>query len=667
MKKLKIVLVFKYIIIFLFLISVIYTYYITKNEIYRSKYNLEDKYINGTIISLKKIDSGYKLIIKGLEKVIANYYGEEELEIGDIVEVNGLLEKPKENTNFNLFNYKNYLLSQKIYWTLTIKNLKIIGYNNFYKFENNTYKYLSKIKNNEYIFAFVFGNKNMLEKNEYQLYQKLGVSHLLATSGLHITLFATIFLIIFKKIFNLNISYIITIVLLLMYVIIFNNSVSVIRSVAMFILLFLNKIFDLKIKPLYLLTLIFSILLIINPYYIYNTGFEFSFVITSFLILFSNLIKNKKNYILKSLVISYISFICSFPIVINNYFEINLLSILFNLILVPFVSIIVTPFSILLVFVPYLETFYDLIIEVLKIITNCLGNISVMITFKKISILVIFIYYILILLSLYKKRYTFFLLVLIFIHFNSNIFQKNSYITMVDVNNGDSILISLKENQGNILIDTGGEINYDITKNTVVPYLKSEGIMTIDYLIITHGDFDHIGGSIEILNNFIVKKVLINFTSDNENESELVNKYGASKVEKMNLKINNNQFKIISYNSSSENNNSLMIKASIDNKKILFMGDATKEEEIKLLREYKFSNLDILKIGHHGSKTSTSDLFLNKINPKVSLISVGLKNRYSHPHIETILKLKDYKTFLTSINGSIKIILKDTLEVYTCK
>ena len=480
-------------------------------------------------------------------------------------------------------------------------------------------------------------------------------------------MFASILLFLFKKIFNSNISNVLTILFLILYVVIFNNTVSVIRAVLLFIFLFINKILELKIKPLYYLVLIFSILLLINPYNIYNVGFQFSFTISAFLILFSNLIKEKKNYITKSLIISYIAFICSFPIVINNYFEVNILSIISNLILVPFVSFLVIPFSILVIFIPYLENIYNIIIIILEFLTLNLNLTSLILVFKQISFEITIIYYLIILLSLYKKNYTTLLIVLIFFHFNSNTFQKSSYITMVDVNNGDSILISLKHNQGNILIDTGGDINYNVAKNTVVPYLKSEGIRTIDYLIITHGDYDHIGGSIEVLNNFKVKNIFINNYQDNEIENVLLKKYKASKIQNMNLKINNNLFKIISYDSEKENNNSLIIKANIDNKKILFMADATKEEEIKLLKEYNYNNLDILKIGHHGSKTSTSDVFLKQISPKISLISVGLKNKYSHPNIETISKLRNYKTFLTSINGSTKIVLKNNLEIYTCQ
>lgn len=665
MKKLKIILAFKYFVILIFLLSTLYTLYITKNKIYKSKYN-NDNFIEGTIINLKKTEYGSKIIIKGKEKIIANYYDENELKVGDIVRIKGTLEQPKTNTNFNLFNYQKYLLSQKIYWTLQIESLEIIGYDNIYHFKNNTYNYLSKIKNSEYILAFVFGDKNMMENEDYQMYQKLGVSHLLATSGMHVSLFAAILLFLFKKIFNSNISHILTILFLILYILLFNNTVSVIRAVLLFVLLYLNKLFELKIESLYYLGFIFSILLLINPYNIYNIGFQFSFVISAFLILYNKLIKNKKNYLIKSIIISYIAFVASFPIVINNYFEINILSIISNLVLVPFTSFIVIPFSILLIFIPYLDFIYEIIIKILESLTYFLSNTSLILTFKKMSYVLIVIYYLIVIYSLSRKKY---LLVLIFIIFNlySNIFQNYSYITMVDVNNGDSILISLKNNQGNILIDTGGEINYNVTKNSVIPYLKSEGIRTIDYLIITHGDYDHIGGSIEVLNNFKVKNIFINSSLDNELEKELIEKYNAIKIDKLNLKINDYTFSINSYDSKNENNNSLIIKANIDNKKILFMGDATKEEEIKLLNEYNYHNLDILKIGHHGSKTSTSNVFLKKINPYVSLISVGLKNRYNHPSIETLENLKNYKTFLTSINGSTKIILKNNLEIYTCK
>lgn len=106
----------------------------------------------------------------------------------------------------------------------------------------------------------------------------------------------------------------------------------------------------------------------------------------------------------------------------------------------------------------------------------------------------------------------------------------------------------------------------------------------------------------------------------------------------------------------------------LNNKNILFMGDATNKVEKELLEVYNLKNMDILKVGHHGSKYSSSIKFIKKIKPHVSLISSGLNNKFGHPHKETLENLKNIGSdiYITSINGMIKIKIKEDLKIYTC-
>ena len=132
------------------------------------------------------------------------------------------------------------------------------------------------------------------------------------------------------------------------------------------------------------------------------------------------------------------------------------------------------------------------------------------------------------------------------------------------------------------------------------------------------------------------------------------------------LKIDNIKLYFLNDIYEDENNDSLVIYTNINNNKILLLGDATKKEEIKIINEYNLKDLNILKVGHHGSKTSTSDKLIN-LNIDNAVISVGT-NRYGHPNDDVLDKINDnkIKLYMTSVDGTIKFILKDKLKVYTC-
>lgn len=245
---------------------------------------------------------------------------------------------------------------------------------------------------------------------------------------------------------------------------------------------------------------------------------------------------------------------------------------------------------------------------------------------------------------------------------------------MIDVGQGDSILISLKKNKGNILIDTGGIMNssYSLATGTLIPYFKSVGIKKIDYLILSHGDYDHSGEAINLINNFKVDKVIFNSDSYNDLEKSIT-----SVLDKKNIKyykgleeIDIDDIKLYFLNTDiydNENDNSSVLYTNIDGTKLLFMGDAGTIKEKDILKDYEILNIDILKVGHHGSNTSSSIEFINSINPKYSLISVGKNNRYGHPKEKVLETLSNSKIYRTDINGAIQIKLnKNGYQIVSC-
>ena len=353
--------------------------------------------------------------------------------------------------------------------------------------------------------------------------------------------------------------------------------------------------------------------------------------------------------------------------------------------MIPLVSTIIFPATFLVLIFNNLYLIYEKLIFILEKINAIFYYIPYgKIIFCKPSISIIIFYYLLIILSIYKKKYSILLGIVIFIHYQMPMMNQNLLVTFLDIGQGDSIFIKMPHNQGNILIDTGGKIEISkekwarnknkstLTISRIIPYLHSMGIKKLDYLIISHGDYDHMGEAINLVNNFKVKKVIFNCGEFNDLEKELIKVLDKKKIKYYScikeLNIDNNKFHFLQTKYyDNENDNSNVIYTKLDGYKFMFMGDAGIDKEKDILDKYNLSNVDVLKVGHHGSKTSSSKSFINEINPKNSIISVGKNNRYGHPNKEALNNLEGSKIYRTDLDGSIMFKIKNNeLKIETC-
>lgn len=180
------------------------------------------------------------------------------------------------------------------------------------------------------------------------------------------------------------------------------------------------------------------------------------------------------------------------------------------------------------------------------------------------------------------------------------------------------------------------------------------------------------GNAIYLVNNFNVKQVVFNNGEYNDLELKLIevlkekNISYYQNIEELN--IGNNMFYFLNdWIYDDENDSSNVIYTELNNYKLLFMGDASIELEGALLDKYNLKDIDILKVRHHGSKTSSSEEFIREVNPKYSLISVGKNNRYGHPNSEVLENLDDSAIYRTDEDGSVMFMIKDhKLEIRTC-
>lgn len=661
----------KIITIIIFIITLLYTNYYP----FKSKYTKDDKEFIGIVTKYEVKEDKITIEIKAKEKLLITYkYQDKEfnnLSYGDKIKVKGTLITPSKNTNQNTFNYQKYLYYKKIYYLVEATSINKIANNNnyLYTIKNTLYQKIDKLKSSNYIKTLLFCD-NTLSKEIKESYRINGISHLFSVSGMHINFFVSIIYLYLNKItYNKRIKYLITNIFIITYLILFPSS-SLLRSAVMSILYSINYLLKLKIKKIDILLLTLGVSLLINPFIIYDLGYIYSYTITFFLVLSSSTLK-KKNKINKIIYISLLSFLVSIPITIYNSFEINIISILLNIILVPIISIIILPLTILTYIFPILDSILYLFTNTLETISLFISKINITkIIFPKPSLLIIVLYYIIFLLSYQNKKYFYLNIILLIIIYISPYLNSNFEVVMFEVGEADCHLIKYPYNKNTILIDTGKN-EYKI-KNEVIPYLKSIGIKKIDYLIITHGDEDHIGGSITLINNFQVKNVILNKGTFTDIEKELIKNLNKKKIPyQINInKINLSNHTIYLLNNTkynNENDNSIITYFTYQKYKFLYMGDASINTEDNLLENYNLNNISILKVGHHGSNTSSSKDFISQINPSISLISVGENNIYHHPNKEVINNLSKSRIYRTDINNMVKLTInsKGILKVTT--
>jgi competence protein ComEC len=245
-------------------------------------------------------------------------------------------------------------------------------------------------------------------------------------------------------------------------------------------------------------------------------------------------------------------------------------------------------------------------------------------------------------------------------------------VNMIDVGQGDSVLIQTPQNK-NILIDAGNAFGKnDAGKKFVLPYLRKKGINQLDAVIITHPHLDHFGGLLSVLQEIPTKLILEpGFPQKNITYQKLMHWIDLHKIEhrvvrtgetlpidervSINVLMPPQEF-LTGYHSDA-NENSVVIMVQYQKIIGFFQGDAGALAEKTIMDNVPTMDITLLKVGHHGSRYSSTEAFLKKYTPDVAMISCGLGNRYKHPHLETLEKLKNMqiKTFRTDLVGNIEL------------
>ena len=682
MKRLKTILHCNGLFYLLCIITILLTLIRIEIDIPNS-YDLGTKKVVGEVLEYD-IDGDYlKLTIDANEKLIGRYYfktkAEKELfiksvDVYDTLRLNGELEEAEGSKDIYSFDYKQYLKSKNINYIIKIDKITLISKEK--SFFKGIKCFLLKRNSNPYIKAFIFGNNKSIITDVMSSYQEIGISHLFAISGMHVGLLT---LVISKLLMKLNIKekyiFIIISLFLFFYLFITGVSPSILRAIFFYLFFSINKIYNFNIKGVNIFMLIFSISLLVNPYYIHEVSFLYSYTISFSILLVGNKINNG-SYFKRLFLTSLISFIVSFPITIYFFNQINILSVFYNMLFVPFISMIVFPLSIITYIIPFFEPIFNVFISLMEFLALKFNSISFSkLIFPSLSryYYILYIIGVIIFIYFYNKKIISVLPILLLALFNYlyPVFFNQNYLMFLDVGQGDSILIHSKDKT--MLVDTGGVMNYSrekwqerknkksLTNYVTIPVLKKLGIRKIDYLVLTHGDFDHMGEALKLIKQYSVEDIYLNQGNFNSLEKNVIKKYRHVYQIREKEKIVLGNINIVQINKefSDENDSSSILLMCYKNKKILLTGDASKKSEEYILNKYNIGKIDVLKIGHHGSITSTSDELLKELRPSLAIISCGKNNRFNHPHKETIDKLKEYriKYLRTDISGTIRIDL----------
>lgn len=673
--------------------------------------------INGDRLTIKVLDrkKSETLVVKyRIQSEKEKHIITQELIPGMVCYVEGQLKEPSVSTNENAFNYKNYLKQNHIFWILEPEQLSLNTCRKnptlltaLRKIRSEGIRYLQSNFPEETVplaAALLFGTSDLLSSDTMDHYRDLGLVHLLAISGLHIAIIVAIVNYLLLRIgITREKGLLLLIICLPIYCLLAGASPSVNRSVLMTMLLLIGKRWGRNnhFRPLDVISLTFLLYLLVSPFAIYNIGFQLSFLVTFTLLISSVYILQRYEHPVSLLLsTSLLSMAVTAPLLLYFFFEFSIITLFVNLLYIPLFNFILLPY---VLFGFLLHLLFGGLVNPLLIPLNSLISFTSQVT-EKISRLpwntIILGRPALPLLFLYgwglflffvlwekeeslKRQFLLFLLpcILFFGQFAVTNYSSYGEVTFLDVGQGDSIYIRLPYGKGNYLIDTGGNQpfekepwqvsdGFEVGEDTVVPFLKSKGVTTIDKLILTHGDTDHAGGAKAVMKELQVHElVLPDVKEKGELESELIQMALLKNIAVQyahagdSWQAGKNRFYILSPTKKgtvSGNNGSLVLYTVLGDISWLFTGDLEKEGEEWLIEKYPQLSVDVLKVGHHGSKSSTTETFLDQISPKIAVISVGEQNSFRHPHRDVIERLEKRKIIIvrTDRNGAITYTFK---------
>ncbi len=545
--------------------------------------------------------------------------------------------------------------------------------------------------------AMVTGDKEDVDSILKDLYTHAGITHILAISGLHVSIIALYLFYLLQKVLRLNrrVSSAITIGCLFFYLLFTGFSASAVRAVVMVSVGLFGNILYRSGEQFNNIAIAALVILLVEPLYLWDIGFQLSFVTITGILCGAEMLEKDESLpkLLKNTVgISFFATLSSYPVTAFHFYSVSLVSILTNIVVLPLTGVLLV-FGIITGLVGlvslhlaaffggtvyYILKFYEGVCRLVTAIPGGYIHLG-----SPPPLVVLFCYATFLAIYFYKagsKSRKFAVLgtgglLLFSLVSNKLIFHKNT-VAFLDVGQGDCIVVNTYDGK-TFVVDGGGKYGADYGKNTgstiVLPYLEYMGTDEIDGLFLTHMDMDHGAGVIELMNqipvkgayisdyHFEISQLYLSFLKIVEkNQIPLYTVKAGDRTdihEDMELECLYPTDKTSFYDGD-DNHGSMVLKLTCGEVSFLLTGDAGIEDEICMMEDGRDLNSDILKAGHHGSKYSSSTEFLQKVSPEVTILSSGKNNRYGHPHKETMERLEalDIKNYNTAESGTVTVL-----------
>ena len=563
--------------------------------------------LNANIGRVIKIRESYSVVKVDNMNFIT--YDLKNVNYDDEIQFVGSLESISKNPSNYHFDNQAWLFSENIFYELKLEEYNITKQGNTLR--NHLFSSIDELDESDlkaFLYRLIFQYKS-----EDLAYQD-DIVNLLGSLGIYLSTSVYLFTIISGLFLYPTTISVIVILMLFTFGMRYSFNIIIYRLILQRGLFFIKEKDD-------LLGIMILILLIINPYFIYSLSFQLS-IIQQFLRLFY---EKRKKYDLS---------LVSIPLQLITFYQINIFTIFtfvylryyfyFGYILAIF-SILINKYQCMNWFIKSFDYLNQLIPSFSFTGKPCvlwlLGWLLLSIQFLKTR----------------NIKYVLAFLMMILLNQYQMIFNPFGELTYINIGQGDCAYLRYPFSDEVLLIDTGSSYNYNRLKS----YLNAQGIKKINTLAISHDDSDHSGNVDNLMNDYQVLTLV-----KNKNET----------IYYKNIKITN---LLADKTYENVNDNSLVFLFEINNIKYLFLGDISSEVEYDLLNEYPNLQVDVIKLAHHGSKTSTSDIMIRKLRPKLVIISCGKNNMYHHPSSETIQRLDNYRIpyLITAQSGDISIVL----------
>ena len=617
---------------------------------------------------------------------------------GNYLQLLGVYFKGREMRNPGEFDYNKYLNSLGISGVFNISESKdIIVLDNrddifkstifsVRKFLDSEIKSLHNEQTASLLKGLLLADRGEIDYVTKTQFINAGVIHVLAVSGLHVGYIAVIYIFLFGRL-NIYLRSILTIAGLLAFMFITGVQPSVFRATVMAVVIIIAFLSNRSTSLFNSLAFASVIILVLSPEEIFNPGFQLSFSAVLGIAIFyprtEKLISTLKlrskvlRYILLFMAVSLSAQIGTLPFTVMYFGKLSIISLLANLFVIPVVGVVVGLgiFTLIInIAFPFVAIYFaaanELVTKLLFLFIELSGNENFSYIFvKNFSLYDSLLFYLFLFFLLYviKKINTTFVKILIVILVVSNFLLLSTLdnynllktgklsVFTIDVGQGDAILLKFPKGT-TALIDAGNATpSFDNGERIILPLLEYLGIERIDYGFVSHIDSDHYAGFVSLVKAGVIKKIIKpgidsslvkdvkfeKYLRENHIPIEYYKKEILT-IDEVRIYVLNNE-SIMENTELSSNDKSGMLKMVYGKTSFLFTGDVEKKVEKVYASDYKlFLDVDVLKVGHHGSKTSSSKVFLNYVTPEQSIISAGILNKFEHPSGEIVKRLEDF-------------------------